>query len=380
MALFLKAISTHVPGKDGERYGNFIKTKDILGKMQSEKDFDCLFVLNNLGIESVSAFKSTIDDFHGIERLRNIELYDALKVEVLKANAIAEKSSSKKPYYIGHIHIGANFHPIIAKEMEEITESVAVAGSTMILNSGCAGILAAIKLAERLIDSNGFGDVLITGENNMLPFAYNRRLSYATRKNLNQWLWPAIFGEGVAAMVVGSRAKKGSWRLQLGNMQKVANEYRVKESILDHGRYGMEIRAKEVRETFEKGISSCLGSYDLNDAFKVLIHESNPKIVKNILNKFQVDLAKSFSISAFTGSLACVSGFTLLEHAFISSAIEKPSGDIILALIGETGNSVSAGSLRLSQSHKEDSTKYPVPAAVRDQLLKDLTARFQENF
>ena len=80
---------------------------------------------------------------------------------------------------------------------------------TLFLQLGCSGLFAALELAKCILSEvPAFGkNVLITADNNMMK-AHQRCERSATTNNINEWLWSAIFGEGVGCRIVGNHKVK----------------------------------------------------------------------------------------------------------------------------------------------------------------------------
>ncbi|KJU81629.1 hypothetical protein MBAV_006178, partial [Candidatus Magnetobacterium bavaricum] len=100
---------------------------------------------------------------------------------------------------------------------------------------GCTGIISTLNLAQALLNSENDYDstVLITSENDMMVHAHQRCTRYATVDNINHWMWPAIFGEGVGALLVGKAStilrndNQIEWVIENHFLETVENDWRV---------------------------------------------------------------------------------------------------------------------------------------------------------
>jgi 3-oxoacyl-[acyl-carrier-protein] synthase III len=362
--MLLKAINCIIPGLYGQTEGKLVKTKDILAKMSIDKALDSGFIAEALGIESVAVFNCTLEAMHSPNpQARNDSLYATLEKAVGYCLAQLVEKECGEPKIDFHIHIVSVSEPTIEQRLRaiRITHKLNETITSLILQQGCSGIIDALGVAKQLLAASPHANILITSENNMLTHVHNRLRQYAHRGNLDNWLWPVIFGEGVGAMIVGGadsiRENALCWSVDYIDKEVVANDWRVAEVISDDGFAEIYIKAKEVRSTYLSAIPQQLQKHrkitDNFDSFaKVLLHESNPKMIKRVAEEFAIPAEKLVSISASVGTLACVSSFSLLDAAWRSlytdSSVEEKHGKILLAAIGESGGAITAGSVVLS--------------------------------
>ncbi len=362
MTLYLKKISAKIPGYNCQ--GHLFETTEILKRINSEGElFDPTFVERKIGVRSVA---TSLDSYFYLEN-----------ADPESCEAVAEAISGHNPSLFGcledavmevynqpisaHIHITSYPYQSIGYYLEAIRDSIGIETTvgeitTIILQHGCAGIIAALKMASNFVDA---GDVLITADNNMMPQNHNRIRKYAGRANMNDWLFPSIFGEGVGALTVSK--SEGSFELTINHHQRETDESRVYFSY-DEEFPITKLLGREVSHTFRKGISK-----GIETAFSrlsvtptdVMIHESNPKLVNIIVDQHKLHDYNVPILSPKVGSLACVSSFSLLDDLWRRIENGYKVGNVVLAVIGETGGHVESGSLILSPAALEGYLRKP---------------------
>lgn len=391
--LFLKSISTIIPGYSKGYDGELITTEEILSKIREEnsdnQSFDNSFIRHKTGIESVAFTKSSaefvrkfwdskkrasaMEIFAASQSKRNDSLYELLEISVRRC---IEDLSFKDPEFspnsiVGHLHISGFLNPWMEAEFAKIRQKNGVGLNrpvqTMIIQQGCSGLLTALEAGRSMLagtapDSN----ILITADNNMMVHAHQRCIQKANVKNLNQWLWPAIFGEGVGAIIVGRglpkiRNKKDSsiyFSIDSVEQEIAETDWRVQHNWHPNDlTTAVYIKAKEVTTTYLKFISSNATravekSGGLDELFRLCLHESNPRLISIMKNQLKITSDEMTpSISNKVGTLACVSSFSLLDmtnRAFIKTGEASKKTKIALVLLGEAGGSIIAGNICLT--------------------------------
>jgi 3-oxoacyl-[acyl-carrier-protein] synthase III len=290
------------------------------------------------------------------------------------------KFSASKSIF-GHIHIASTTNlrtPYALLEARHAARCHKPGLPLVTLLSGCSGLLFALQHAffllredAALADDSAF--VLITCSNDLLPFAHARALCPPTRnERLDDWLFQAIFGEGVGAVVVGHGNRGGDdWVIEDVGMSPVTDDWRVTMNTTE-GVDAMMIRSREVGITFrehvpraaQRGLAS-LGMRGFGDLHRLCIHESNPRLVAYVQTALSVPPDCVHTVSAEVGTLAGVSAFSLLDEALSSFSPQTPQRDkVVCALIGESGDSVVAGHIALRYAHAAKQTSADIGAHV----------------
>lgn len=394
-SLIIKACTTVVPGfgKAGAPYGQLLKTSDLLTrslslaqqKIEGGGNFDPHFIAKKIGVKTVACSNSTLEVCQKLwdnpekytsqtayalsQSTPNVALYKALESSVASAIAIAKDGVLDAQFKISaHIHIVTYTALNVEYELYAIRKRLNISPdrpmSTIILQQGCSGILPALQFAESLIAS--FSDkekqnILITSENNMMSGAHQRFPLMERPNGINSWLWGIIFGEGVGAMVVsGSEknlsAKNVAWGVDSLQSEIIENNWRVCPEVQDGGYKTISIRAREVSETYMRGVSKHAkiaidSAGGLKDIFRVCFHESNPMLLEKVRKEAGVPSGLVPTLSADIGTLACVSSFTLLEKAtqeFQKNSDNDSSNKLVFGIIGEACGRVDVGHMVLS--------------------------------
>ncbi|MBS0358940.1 MAG: hypothetical protein JSS53_06715 [Proteobacteria bacterium] len=397
-SLIIKACTTVVPGfgKMGAPFGQLLKTSELLTRSFSSEqqktigksDFNSHFIGNKLGIKSVACSNSTLAVCDELwtnsekytsqtayalsQSTPNSDLYKALETSIANAITMAKDGVHDAQFKISaHIHIVAfavaDVEDHICSVRRRLGLSLSSPITTIILQQGCSGILTALDLAKLLV--SGFPEpekenVLITSENNMMLSAH-QRFPFIERPNgINSWLWGAIFGEGVGAMIVSGSEKNlplgVSWKIDLLERETIENDWRVKLESQEAGYSTVSIRAREVSDTYMRGVSKHAKiaidlAGGLDNIFRVCFHESNPMLLEKVSQSVGVNLNIVPTLSAEVGTLACVSSFTLLEKSTQEFKLLASQGKplleakkLVFSIIGEAGGRVDVGHMVLS--------------------------------
>jgi len=313
--LAIKSVSCLIPGfgDEGAKFGELVPTAELLenitningrpGKIGSD------FVAQRLGIESVAFTWTTSKICRQFWRQRdgaqaalpytaypNACLYQMLARAV--GRAIAEGGP---PFSVcAHLHIVTYPQPTLEYELVEVRQRAGIDHGdlhTLVIQQGCAGLFSALKTAQALLASRQYAPddtVLITAENNMLPFVQQRSHAYADIAQIDSWVFPAIFGEGVGAMVVGRAGEEtspGVWKIDTLTDEIVETEWRVAPCWNDvRGCSEIVVRSKEVKQTYlthvtghaQRAIEACGGP---DRVHRLCLHESNPLLVKQVARR-----------------------------------------------------------------------------------------------
>ena len=397
----LKSARAIIPGfgPEGEPFGQLVPTSEILAGIRPRRpslrpssqentpDLPPGWLERLLGFKSIATTNVTHEvanaaiesglawDKLGAELVRpafNADVDAMLTLAVQAALAdyrrLCHDDFSASRSIVGHIHIAAtsNVHTPYAL-LEARAESGCHKPGLPIVNllSGCSGLLFAMQQARFLLletaalrDDDAF--VLITCSNDLLPFAHARgRCPTSRNREIDEWLFQAIFGEGTGAIIVGHAHRGGGdWIVEDLGWEAVTDEWRVTMTRGQGADSSMLIRAKQVSATFREHVPrvarrgiEALG-VDVTQLHRLCVHESNPNLVSQVAAKLQAPASTVHSISPLVGTLAGVSAFSLLDEALRSyAAAPSEHGAIVCALIGEAGNSVVAGHLALRHAN-----------------------------
>ncbi|MGE3920218.1 MAG: 3-oxoacyl-[acyl-carrier-protein] synthase III C-terminal domain-containing protein [Gammaproteobacteria bacterium] len=347
--MFIKSVKSLTPGEKNNQFGRLIPTIEILERMSAGTDekFKPTFLQRMIGIESIAA---TNDSISCLEKEhyqpRNKDIYSAL--EQICKEAIQEVKDNFPITY--HIHICGPQEPTIEHALGTIRRNLGINGLySIIIQQGCAGILDAIELSKKLLMNNE--NLLITCENNTIPYIHNRKRKYATTKNINDWLWISMLGDSVGAMILSKNTLQPALEITHIHKELATDEWRVKEYLDEQSEPVMRMRAKEVRQTYlnnvTKHASTAIEKSDgLDKVAYVLLHESNPKMVKEVAVELGIPEDKLVIKSHKTGTIGAVSSFSLLAGALdTDSKISSDRNKIILVCLGESPNGISSGFL-----------------------------------
>ncbi len=290
----------------------------------------------------------------------NYSLYAMLRhtVKRVTEDVLAGRPTTR---ITAHIHICGGSHQFIEPELNIVRRGTGVADSgvcSLIIQQGCAGLLFALDVANQLLASAATADdhVLITAENNMLYSGHLRALhTGSTNQDYNYWLWPAIFGEGVGAMVVGRpdeprlQSSRGEWRVEHLCYHATDCDSPVVGPVRDRDGIGFKVllQAKQVRQNYLQWVTRhALDVIRLAGGVETLhrlcLHESNPLLVREVAGRVGIPLDCVPTVSADVGTLACVSAFTLLKSALEERRTDRKS-KVGCSLIGEAGGHLLSG-------------------------------------
>lgn len=363
--LYIKNSVSIVPGyKAGEKYGELISTNSILENMQDleEKNFDCRFVAERLGIKSVARSNFTLDLMKKSQndKRSNKKQYslnheqESLKQMLIEAVSRAFKSEEEKSKVISHIHITGTAMVNHGHFLAEVRKAAGIAQGkyipTQFLIKGCSGIYDAMLISESLLSRPRKPvNILVTSDSNLAPLTGQATKRHARANNINEWLYPVIFAEGVGCAVFSNEkwSHELSMRLDYNKVDMVTEENRVHGSEVG-GEVFCIIDAKGVSKTYQKGMADNIermlqfaGSFSNLDT--ILFHESNPMLLEAVISKHNVPRELVPSHSAKIGTLGPVSSFQLLEDAFLRC--KKENRKFVLNVIGELFSGVNSGCL-----------------------------------
>ncbi|MBK6999603.1 MAG: hypothetical protein IPH35_06425 [Rhodoferax sp.] len=381
--ILIASIKSIIPGY-GNSYGELVSTEEIARRIahpDPSKGIDPKIIYKMTGVKSVAFTADTInfcramwdenlplsEIFAACQATENEALFSMLKVAI---SFTIEQASQKYQYEVRK-HLLAHIHIFTTKSPKgfEVSEKGTQFGlsfkfdAPIYLQQGCSGIVPALKIAETLLESESDKNamVLITAENDMLTHAHQRCTKYATMGNLNHWMWPAIFGEGVGAILCGKKTQEKrskcnpQWHIENMTFSTCENEWRVNHELdIKNKTVNILVRAQEVKKTFLNNIlrlvNTAIQDYGDKENIKTIcIHESNPNMVRKVIRELGLNINQVPLFSEDVGTLAGVSAFTLLDHAISqcgSTVTEKP---ITLSVIGEAGGRVTAGNIYLQQ-------------------------------
>jgi 3-oxoacyl-[acyl-carrier-protein] synthase III len=382
-------------GPEGSRYGRLVDIDEVVEGIEPKKksqtatsdtnseDVHGSFISKHLGIHSLATTHTT-DAMVARARAGDGEWPDIAEtdgrpifnpdVEAMTAEALrlafhdyTQDCPGHTPVsdsLAGHIHVSWSGD---ARMMYSLAEARRSAGcdkpgmSSVHILSACAGLIHALEHAQLLLqhptakdDEHAF--VLITASNDMLPLAHTRgRCPAPENTDLNEWIFPTIFGEAAGAFVVGHANRAGGdWVIEDYAVAPVTTDWRV---VLpdDQDAPHMVMRARDVGTTYRTHVPqvarqglAALGLGEFSELHRLCLHEANPNMVISVAAGLNAPCETVHGMASDTGSLAVVSVFSLLGEALQSHRETSQAQDnIVCALIGETGGSVSAGHISL---------------------------------
>ena len=362
--IYINACSAIIPGLDqGTKFGSLIPTQDILEqiKIEPSDDFSNDFIAKRLGIETVARSNSSIEAISAaLKDPRSSKKQYSLNHEnsdlkEMTCQVIREclPADDDKEKVIAHIHVTGTAMPNHGHFLSECRKLVNVSEGNYIPTifhiKGCSGIYDAIISAEGyLARMRKEAIVLVTSDSNLLPFVGQASIRHAHVKNINEWLYPVIFAEGVGCIALSNSLKKDrvSLRFESSKIQMVTQENRVRVTTIKN-ELACFVSAKEVSATYQAGMSFNLSEAkkkirnDFKDVHAVLIHESNPNLLDLIVKKYEIPPHLVPKFSDKIGTLGPVSSFQLIETVFKQNiGVNK---DVILCVIGELFSGVNAG-------------------------------------
>ncbi|MGW0669737.1 3-oxoacyl-[acyl-carrier-protein] synthase III C-terminal domain-containing protein [Streptomyces sp. NPDC002746] len=370
-------------GPEGRPFGRLVPTDELVKEIHPKRpakapgdpaeDVRPSFVREKLGIGSVATTHHTDaltaqalagGDAASSRTVFNPDI-DAMTTRALQL-ALEDHGRPARPGALaGHIHLSWSSDD---RQMFALAEARREVGwhtpglTSLHLLSGCAGLIEALNYAQYLLHHTAARDdedavVFVTASNDLSAIAHTRGPSPAPdNEDLDQWLFPAIFGEGAGAMVIGHPDPRGGdWEVQDWAIEPVTEDWRVTmppEQDTPH----MVIRARGVGATYRtnipraahRGLNALGQGTTFADLHRLCLHESNPRMLAEVATELGAPEATVHSISATVGTLACVSAFTLLEEALHSHRNTPDAADTVLcALIGDVAGSVAAGHITL---------------------------------
>ncbi len=376
----IKSVSCLIPGfgEDGAEFGELIPTRELLDNITSLSSHgsraDNSFIAAKVGIETVAATRTSAGIMRQMWANRerpahaarfagytNTCLYRMLAASIGRA-LYPLALAGRPPHVRAHIHIVSFPQPMLEYELFRVRREVGIDDvdlHTLIIQQGCAGLFSALKTAKLLLASSDFAAddvVLVTAENNMMPYLHQRAAGYADFGDINSWLFPGIFGEGVGALVLGRAGERSGaeWRLGVIEDEMVQREWRIAPRWNESaGCSEVVTRSRAVKQTYlanvtnhaTRAIAACGGP---DAVFRLCLHESNPLLVRTVAGRVGFPLDRVPSISASVGTLAIASSFSLLERATADLHRATPEQkQLVMVLIGES-NGIRAGHLILS--------------------------------
>jgi 3-oxoacyl-[acyl-carrier-protein] synthase III len=350
-------------GEEGASYGSLISTDELLFRMGADgkECVACSFIREKLGVGSIAMTHTTErlcrtlwcssspDASYAYQLSQatfNVEIPQMLREAVKKVTA-----SHDAREILLHYHIAAAMAP---STMFRLREALVESGcrpslKSVILPEGCSGLLSAFSLADRMLPAKE-GLAIVTAESDMSLYCHQRTRQRLALDNIDDWLWGALFGEGVGAIIIGRIPHSTHARAVLQLTEEVAEtEWRVclkQDSGSNTTR--MKINAKAVKRTYlehvTRNASEVIAAAGGMDRLSHLcLHESNPKLVQRVATDLGVPMDRCPSISHQTGSLAGVSIFALLDNALNSPTDRTKTPYIGAAVIGEAGGVIRSG-------------------------------------
>ncbi|MEU4180925.1 3-oxoacyl-[acyl-carrier-protein] synthase III C-terminal domain-containing protein [Streptomyces sp. NPDC026589] len=373
-------------GLEGEPFGRLVPSKELVRDIAPKRpgetpgdpagDVSVSFIREKLGIASVATTRHT--DALTARALAG-EVSRTLfnpDVEAMTTRALAlalddyARTTGRGPgagpgSLVGHIHLSwsADDHQLfaLAEARREVGWHRPGLTSLHIL-SGCAGLFEALNYAQHLLHHTRAADdesaiVFVTASNDLSQIAHTRSPCPAPQnEDLDQWLFPAIFGEGAGAMIIGhadAQREGGEWVAEDWGAEPVTEDWRV---IMppDPDTPHMVIRARGVGATYrthvplaaQRGLAALGPGRTFADLHRLCLHESNPRMLTEVATHLGAPESTVHSISASVGTLAGVSVFALLDEALRTHRPGDPDS-VVCALTGDVGNSVTAGHLTL---------------------------------
>ncbi|MER0429611.1 hypothetical protein ABR748_36315 [Streptomyces microflavus] len=187
----------------------------------------------------------------------------ALRLAVGDYLAHSERAEGGRGSLAGHIHLSWSSDD---RQMFALAEARREVGwhtpglTSLHLLSGCAGMIEALNYAQYLLYHSTARDdedavVFVTASNDLSAIAHTRGPAEAPgNEDLDQWLFPAIFGEGAGAIVIGRPDPAGDeWMVQDWAIEPVTEDWRVTmppEQDIPH----MVIRARGVGATYRTNV------------------------------------------------------------------------------------------------------------------------------
>jgi 3-oxoacyl-[acyl-carrier-protein] synthase III len=393
--MIIQAISSIVPGyrANGLQFGELVPTDNILKHIgnvdeQALDIFDTAFISNRIGIHSIALTNETIKcmeafwdhrsnwtqatAFSYSQRKFNTTLYDMLEAALADCiEQVKQKTGLASQLKISHhIHMAGIMHPFMEHALFRVREKFNIrpthAYNTILVQQGCTSFLTALRLCEPLLKTNTAADqyILITAENNMISNTHTLLPGRAKRKDLNEWIYSAIFGEAVAACLVCNESSttgmQGGWEVTSTLEHVLQDDWRLKYIYsVDKECSYMHVRAREVQETYYNGITKALVeaidvSGGLDKLFRVCLHESNPRLLVKVSDATGVPPDMIPSTCAEIGTLAGVSSFLLLDivnrdfSALYPGRRQGDNNKVVMASIGEGYSKMLSGYICLT--------------------------------
>jgi 3-oxoacyl-[acyl-carrier-protein] synthase III len=386
-------------GDEGRPFGRLVSTEELVediapkrhkrGSREAVEDVSASFTRDKLGMASVATTHTT-DSLTAQTLTGGAGSARALfnpDVEAMTTRALhlalddyarsSGRDEARPDSLAGHIHVSWAGDD---RQMFALAEARREVGwyrpgmSSLHIVSGCTALIEALDYAEYFLQRSGARDdenalVFVTASNDLSSIAHTRSPYPAPEnENIDEWLFPAIFGEGAGAIVIGhADPRAGDWVVKDWGDEPVTEDWRVTMPP-DQTTPHMVIRARGVSATYRthiplaahRGLDALeLDTFD--DLHRLCLHESNPRMLAEVAAELGAPPATVHSISDTVGSLAGVSVFALLDEA-LHAHRETPNApdSIVCALIGDVGGSVAAGHVSLRYQRPN-----PPPASNR---------------
>ncbi|MEU8772079.1 hypothetical protein AB0C94_34720 [Streptomyces griseus] len=376
-------------GSQGAPFGRLVPTEELVESIAPKRpskelggfavDLSHGFLREKLGIGSVATTHHT-DHLTaqalagGFPRSLFNPDVEAMMIQALRlaldddAPAANARQEGGTGTLAGHIHVSWSSDDRQLFALAEARRDVGwhTPGLTSLhIPSGCAGLFEALKYAHYLLHhaearNDKSARVFVTASNDLSAIAHTRTPYPAPQnEDLDQWLFPAIFGEGAGALVIGRPDPRGGdWVIEDWGAEAVTDDWRVSMPP-DPDSPHMVIRARGVGTTYRTHVPlaahrglAALGHSSFGELHRLCLHESNPRMLAETVAGLPAPDHTVHSISATTGTLAGVSVFTLLDEALHTHRTTPHANNtLVCALIGDVGNSVSAGHLALRYNH-----------------------------
>ena len=361
MPLFLNSASSVVPGfEEGSTFGSLVPTAELLSRMNNGRSdaVNNSFVAERLGVESVAFTNTTLNICERFwaekqsGRQAFLESHGAMNGDLhAMLESVIQCCVGTTRGITYHFHIAAAMAPSGGFRVRDAMIASGLCPSTpsMIVPEGCSGLLSVLRYLDSLLGPTD--NALVTGESDMSLFSHQRADQDLSKDNIDHWLWGALFGEGVGAMLIG-REPTGDSAMQITALHSevVEKDWRVcLERTADPETAVMTVKARAVKRTYLEHVSkhareilSVAGGVE--NVGTLCLHESNARLVQRVCRELEVPSGKAISICHKVGSLAGVSIFTLVDRAIRN----RNPGPIANAIIGEAGGVIRAGRFLLT--------------------------------
>lgn len=387
--LFLKSVVCEIPGLTNKEEGELVSVREILFNLRKQgscEQLDLDFLSSQFGNKSIAMSRDTTDLVRKYWRMNSNEihprvfcesqstpnhsLYRMLRQSIEKCLKEVEKKDSgfNRGSVVAHIHIAPFLSPHMGAEVALIRKALKIGRgrsvNTLISQQGCGGLLVALDTARSILHGKPEeSHILITSENDKMRHAHQMCKQIATKDNINSWLWPATFGEGVGALVVGSNdlVRENSNFFSIADLEYevasndsgVMHRWNTADQTTE-----VVVKTKEVGETYlnhiQKQAKILIEKHGgIKNLSGFCFNEPNPKLISKLKKNLNITSDEFVpTISSQVGALACVSPFSLLEimmNRTKDGAFECKNPKIGVALVGESGCDIVAGRMSLSR-------------------------------